>query len=127
MFIAMLGTTMGDIFMAKLMRPYEKVKFSEFSQIQDLVIHLLTSHLFWMGIGCFLTFFVLWLTVLSYEDLSFALPMTAINYILNAILVGPMLGEVVTPLRWTGTIIIGVGVILVSISEGKEKNKQASA
>ncbi|MGM9992183.1 MAG: EamA family transporter [Candidatus Bruticola sp.] len=117
---AMTATTLGDIFMAKLLRPYEGVAISNLSQVWDIVLNLLCCGTFWLAIVCFLSFFITWLSVLSYEDLSFALPLTAITYILNAFLAGPMLGEQLSPTRWLGTIIIGLGVVFVSLSEGQK-------
>ncbi|MGM9998459.1 MAG: hypothetical protein ACI38Q_03535 [Candidatus Bruticola sp.] len=118
---AMTATTLGDIFMAKLLRPYERVTIVDLSQIWDIAMSLLCSSTFWIAVTCFLSFFITWLSVLSYEDLSFALPLTAITYILNAFLAGPMLGEHLSPTRWLGTLIIGVGVVVVSLSEGKQE------
>ena len=118
---AMTATTLGDIFMARLLRPYEGV------QIYNIAISLLGSHTFWIAVACFLTFFITWLSVLSYEDLSFALPLTAITYILNAFLAGPMLGEHISTARWVGTFIIGIGVVVVSLSEGKKAEQAAES
>ncbi|HBM96486.1 TPA: hypothetical protein DD394_02990, partial [bacterium UBP9_UBA11836] len=72
---AMTATTLGDIFMARLLRPYEGVQIAGLSQIYNIAISLLCSHTFWIAVACFLTFFITWLSVLSYEDLSFALPL----------------------------------------------------
>jgi drug/metabolite transporter (DMT)-like permease len=63
-------------------------------------------------------FFFLWLAVLSWEDLSVALPMQALNYVLVAILSQYYLHEVVTPMRWAGTILVCVGVLLITKSGG---------
>lgn len=117
----MSATTLGDLFMAKLLRPYENFQLQRLSQLQELALQILGSHTFWLAITCFLAFFITWLSVLSYEELSFALPLTSITYILNAFLAGPILGEHVSPMRWLGTIIIGIGVVIVSLSEGREK------
>lgn len=121
---AMTATTLGDIFMARLLRPYEGTTIATLGQVYDIALSLLGSHTFWIAVGCFLTFFIIWLSVLSYEDLSFALPLTAITYIMNAFLAGPMLGEHISPTRWLGTLIIGIGVVVVSLSEGKKSPAQ---
>ena len=68
----------------------------------------------WMGITCMLTFLVLWMISLSWSDLTFVMPLTALTYVLNAILVGPVLGEHVSPVRWMGTLLIAAGVALVT-------------
>ena len=69
----------------------------------------------WLAIGCMLTFLVLWMVSLSWSDLTFVMPLTALTYVLNAILVGPVLGEHVSPTRWLGTLLIALGVGLVTL------------
>ena len=59
-------------------------------------------------------FFVMYLTLLSRDDVSKILPMTALDYIVVAIFAQAMLAEVVTPVRWAGIGCIVVGVYLVS-------------
>jgi len=56
--------------------------------------------------------------VLSWEDLSVALPMQALNYILVAFLSQYFLHEVVTPMRWAGTVLVAVGVVMITKSGG---------
>ena len=71
----------------------------------------------WLAIGCMLTFLVLWMVSLSWSDLTFVMPLTALTYVLNAILVGPVLGEHVSPTRWLGTLLIALGVGLVTLEK----------
>lgn len=71
----------------------------------------------WLAIGCMLTFLVLWMVSLSWADLTFVMPLTALTYVLNAILVGPVLGEQVSFTRWVGTLLIALGVGLVTLEK----------
>lgn len=119
MVIAMSAATIGDIFLAQAMQAIGEVHVTSLSQALDLGAHIFSTPKVWLALVLFAVFFFLWMTVLSYEDLSFALPLTALTYLMNAVLVGPFLGEVVTPLRWFGTILIGVGVALVTASGGE--------
>ncbi len=113
---AMAACTFGDILLAQAMKSLGQVRIESLPQILDLGFQIFTTARVWMAIGLFAVFFFLWMTVLSYEDLSFALPLTALTYLFNALLVGPFLGEVVSPLRWAGTLLIGLGVVLVTAS-----------
>jgi drug/metabolite transporter (DMT)-like permease len=54
------------------------------------------------------------MVLLSLADLSFVLPVTAIGYVLAALLGKVVLHEVVTTQRWMGTILIFAGAALVS-------------
>jgi len=65
------------------------------------------------GIGFLIIFFIAHMIVLSWADLSYVLPMTAIGYIVVTVLSWWWLGETVRPLRWVGTVVIVIGVTLV--------------
>lgn len=58
------------------------------------------------------TFFI-YLTVLSWADLSLVTPETSINYLIGIIGAKFFLKENVTLERWLGAILIGCGVTLV--------------
>lgn len=53
------------------------------------------------------------LALLSVADLSFVLPVTAIAYVLIAVMGRFVLGERVSPMRWAGIGLITLGVMLV--------------
>ena len=67
----------------------------------------------WLAIGFLACHYFMWSTVLSWAQLSFVVPLTAVGYLINAILVGPLLGEHMPRDRWAGTFLIFVGVLLV--------------
>jgi drug/metabolite transporter (DMT)-like permease len=54
------------------------------------------------------------LALLSVADLSFILPMTAVGYVLAALLGRFFLHELVTPWRWAAVALIFAGAALVS-------------
>jgi drug/metabolite transporter (DMT)-like permease len=61
---------------------------------------------------------ILWLTsrmtLLSWADLSYVLPVTSVNYVLVALAGRWLLHEQITTRRWTGIALIMAGVALVS-------------
>ena len=71
----------------------------------------------WVGLG--IALLILWMLskmfLLSWADLTYYLPVTALGYILNAALGRLFLGEHVTLARWAGTLLIMAGVILVGL------------
>jgi drug/metabolite transporter (DMT)-like permease len=67
-----------------------------------------------LGVALQATFFLMYLTLLSRADVSKILPLTAFDYIVVAFLAQYLLGEPVTPGRWTGIGLIVAGVYLVS-------------
>jgi uncharacterized membrane protein len=54
------------------------------------------------------------MTLLSWADLSFVLPVTAIGYALSALAGKLFLNEIVTPVRWVGIGLIVAGAALVA-------------
>ena len=78
-----------------------------------LVFHVLTSGTIWLGIGSLLTFFVAYMLVLSWADYSYVQPASAAAYGMVALLGHFALGEVVSPMRWMGIILICCGVLVV--------------
>jgi uncharacterized membrane protein len=51
------------------------------------------------------------------------LPATSIGYVLNVALAHQLLNEYVSTTRWTGTMLICLGVILVSGSAGERSGE----
>ena len=60
-----------------------------------------------------LVFLVAYLLVLSWADYSYVLPASATGYVVVPLLGYAVLHEVVTPVRWTGAVLICLGVALV--------------
>jgi len=54
------------------------------------------------------------LSLLSWADLSYVLPITSASYVLAAILGAVALGEYVSPVHWIGIAMIFLGVMVVS-------------
>ncbi len=71
----------------------------------------------WAALGVALL--ILWMmsrmTLLSWADLSYVLPVTSIGYVLVALTGRFLLHEQITPLRWAGIVLIMTGVALVSV------------
>ncbi len=118
MLLAVTAGTVGDILLTKGMKELGDVSAMSLKGILHAGFQALTSPKLILGTTMLAVFFFLWLAVLSWEDLSVALPMQALNYVLVAFLSQYFLGEVVTPMRWAGTILVCVGVILITKSSG---------
>ena len=118
MLLAVTAGTIGDILLAKGMKEMGDVSAMNLRGILSAGYQALTTPKLVVGTAMLALFFFLWLAVLSWEDLSVALPMQALNYVLVAFLSQYFLGETVSPLRWAGTILVCVGVIMITRSSG---------
>ena len=116
MFLAISAGTVGDILLAKGMKQMGDISAMNLRGIIDTAIRALTNPKLILGTVMLAVFFFLWLAVLSWEDLSVALPMQALNYVLVAFLSQYFLGETVSPLRWAGTLLVCVGVMMITKS-----------
>lgn len=69
----------------------------------------------WVAIGVALL--IVWtfahMALLSWADLSYVMPVTAIGYVVTAFAGTFFLGEIVSPARWAGIVLITAGVTLV--------------
>ena len=64
-------------------------------------------------------FYFLFLAALSWTDVTVVLPMTAIEYAMAAVLAVMILKEKVPAMRWTGIVLVIIGVILIARSGGE--------
>jgi uncharacterized membrane protein len=73
---------------------------------------------------------ILWLlsrmTLLSWADLSFVLPLTSLGYVLAAVFGKIFLKEVVTGAHWLGTGLIFLGTTIVGTTDSKTSDRAAS-
>jgi uncharacterized membrane protein len=83
----------------------------------------------WVALGVLLL--ILWtlsrMALLSWADLSYVLPVTAIGYVLVAILGRIFLAEQISPQRWAGIALIVGGVALVSIGSAPQTARAVEA
>src|SRR6266496_2861063 len=106
MLLAVIAGTVGDILLAKGMKEMGDISTMNLRGILNVAFQALTTPKLILGTMMLAVFFFLWLAVLSWEDLSVALPMQALNYCIVAFLAQWYLGEAVTPMRWAGIVII---------------------
>jgi len=105
--------SIGNVLLSKGMRQVGEV--DDFSPVALLSVFLKTfmNSSIWLGIFSLLLFFVSYLLLLSWADLSYVQPASAIGYAVVALLGYLLLGESVSPTRWMGVLFICGGVALV--------------
>ena len=104
----------GHVMLSKSIRPVGDLTEAPTGRLGGMVGRALSSPWLVAGIALQALFFVTYLMLLSRADVSQLLPMTALDYIVVALLAQWILGEVITPARWAGIGLIVVGVALVS-------------
>ena len=116
MLIAITAGAIGDIFLTQGMKSAGDISVMNLRQIIDTVFKALSNWRLIFGTALQAVYFGLWLAVLSWEDLSVALPLQACSYLVVAFLAQWYLGEQVSGVRWAGICLICAGVALVTRS-----------
>ena len=68
-----------------------------------------------LGVGLLILWQLSRMTLLSWADLSYVLPVTSMGYVASALIGYFLLNEHITPHRWAGTLLIVAGTILVGM------------
>jgi drug/metabolite transporter (DMT)-like permease len=108
--------TLGQILLKSSMNRIGKIGSGQLARPVSLAITMISDP--GLVVAAFLYFggFVLWLVVLSRLELSKAYPILALSYCLVAVASWVIFGEAVSPLRWAGTAVICLGVVMVGLS-----------
>ena len=110
---AIIGGT-GHVMLSKGMRTVGDLTEASVGQLGGMVGRAVANPWLLLGVTLQATFFFMYLTLLSRANVSLVLPMTAVDYIVVALLAQFLLAEVVTHPRWAGIGLIVAGVFLVS-------------
>jgi len=121
LFIAICSQSLGEVYLTRGMKAIGEVDTLNLAILLQTGIEVFSTPYIWLGIFLLLIFFGLFLSALSWADLSYVLPMTAFYYVINALLSWQLLGEHISPVRWFGTMMICVGVAVVSRTEAKDE------
>lgn len=100
----------GDVCLARGMRDFGAVTTSNWRQLLTVLLDPWVV----VGICLLILFFCSYLTALSWADLTYVLPATALSYVLMALLAKIFLHENVTLEHWLGVGLITVGVGFVA-------------
>jgi drug/metabolite transporter (DMT)-like permease len=109
----LIGGT-GHVLLSKGMRAVGDLTEAPALRLGAMVVAALTSPWLLLGMALQAAFFVMYLTLLSRAPVTQVLPLTAIDYIVVALVARLVLAEVVTPTRWAGILLIVAGIFLVS-------------
>ncbi len=114
MTLATIAGVAGDLLLSKGMKDIGDASDLQLKTTVPFILKVMSSPKIWLGTACLAAFFFIWITVLSWAELSFALPLQALTFIITPILAQMYLNEQVCAIRWTGTILISIGVALVT-------------
>lgn len=117
LFVIGAGTG-GELCVARAMKAVGEVKDFSPAALLRLIPRALRVPWMWAGLALMSTAFFSLLAVLSTENVSLVVPVTALSYGAGALGGKFFLGEQVTPRRWAGVLLVCAGVALVILGRG---------
>lgn len=117
-------STLGDFFLKIGMN-----QMGDVSLLQDPLVLVRALLNPWVAIGTvvLIGFFVSFTIALSWADLSYVMPSTALGYVLTTILSSLVLHEHVSMYRWAGVVLISIAVGFVTQGKARTVHEGASA
>jgi len=110
-----VGSSLGEILSAKGMQQVGDVSFRP-RKLIGAILRMIRNPYLIAAVCCMAASFFSFIGLLSYADLSFVVPLTAVSYITNTLGARFFLGERISKERWMGTLLVAFGVSLVSLS-----------
>ena len=105
----------GDVMLKRGMQDLGSIELSHWTRI----FHAFIDPWVVLGIVCLAGFFYSYLTALSWADLTFVLPISAVSFVLSAFLGAVLLHEHVSVNRWAGIALIAAGVLVVTRTQAR--------
>jgi drug/metabolite transporter (DMT)-like permease len=105
--------TLGELCVTRAMKVVGEVRNFRPMAILRVFARALRVSWMWVGITLMAAAFFSLLTVLTTQNVSLVVPVTALNYGAGALGGRFILGERVSARRWTGVLVVCVGVAVV--------------
>ncbi len=114
--IIVVGTG-GELCLGRAMKQTGELEKFRPGAVLSLLGRALRVKWIWIGVAMMAAAFFSLLLLLSFEDVSFVFPVTALSYLVGALGGIFFLGERVSWQRWIGIALVCVGVTLVVIGK----------
>jgi drug/metabolite transporter (DMT)-like permease len=111
-FIVIAGTA-GELCVSRAMKGIGEVHNFSPRSILSFVLQSLRLPWMWLGIALMSLGFFSLLAILSFQEVSFVVPVSALSYAAGALGAKTFLGERVSRNRWIGIAIVCLGVTIV--------------
>ena len=113
--IIVAATTVGEVLQAAGMRRHGEIRDFRPGAIGRARAVLARNRFVIAAVAAMAVSFFAYLALLTISELSFAVPATAVTYVLETVLAKYVLKEHVNWLRWVGASLVICGVALVSL------------
>ena len=110
-----LADAAGSLLLKQGMTQVGEVSTLQPQKLLRLARRAATNPMIGLGVLCMAIAFFMFISLLSWADLSFVLPVTALNHVFNMLGTRYILKENVTTVRWISIVFISIGVALISL------------
>jgi drug/metabolite transporter (DMT)-like permease len=116
LFVIVAAGTGGELCVSRAMKTVGEVHDFRPAALVQFVLRAVRVAWMWIGIAMMTLAFFALLAMLSMENVSFVVPVTALSYAAGAIGATVFLHERISTQRWIGVLIVCIGVTLVWLS-----------
>ena len=114
--IIVVGTS-GELCLGRAMKQTGELERLHPGHAASLLWRALQVKWLWIGIAMMAVAFFSLLLLLSFEQVSFVVPVTALNYLVGAVGGILFLKERVSRQRWSGILLVCIGATIVVIAK----------
>jgi len=113
LFLIVVSGTAGELCVSRAMKSVGEVHDFRPRSILRFVLQSLRLRWMWLGIALMCLGFFSLLAILSFQEVSFVVPVSALSYAAGAFGAKAFLGERINRNRWVGIAVVCIGVTIV--------------
>jgi drug/metabolite transporter (DMT)-like permease len=117
-FLIVVAGTAGELCVSRAMKESGEVHDFRPRALLQVAGRVLRIKWIWIGVGLMTLGFFALLGILSIENVSFVVPVTALSYVAGGLGGMVFLGERPNRSRWIGILLVCLGVTLVIMGKG---------
>ena len=115
--LIVVAGTAGELCVSRAMKQLGEVHDFRPAALAKVFLRVLRVKWLWIGVALMTVGFFSLLAILSFENVSFVVPVTALSYVVGAFGGIFLLGEHVSRRRWLGVALVCLGVTLVVLGK----------
>jgi len=112
--VLVLADSAGNLYLTRGMKQVGTVATLDPQELWQVLGRVLSNSHLKIGVLCMSITFFSFIALLSWADLSFVIPATALTEPVNMLGTKFVLKEKVTKVRWISTVLICIGLVLIS-------------
>ena len=116
LFLIIVAGTCGELCVTRAMKTIGEVKDFRPMALLKFIVRAVSVAWMWLGVALMTLAFFSLLAMLSIENVSFVVPVTALHYAAGTLGAGLFLKERITRERWIGVLVVCLGVTIVWLS-----------